>query len=270
MTASILDRPKIASRAEWLLARKALLAKEKELTRARDEVSRQLRELPWVPVEKNYVFDGTGGKPTLSDLFAGRSQLIIYHFMFGPGWKEGCVGCSFLADHLAGVLTHLEHHDVSLVVVSRAPLAEIAPFKQRMGWTFPWVSSFGSDFNYDYHVSYTKEELARGKVYHNFEMNESPSEELSGISVFYKDAQERIFHTYSSYARGGDILLGTYNYLDLTPKGRNENGPRHNLTDWVRHHDRYQAGGYVDHSGRYQEEEKSGPCCHGESSVRLK
>jgi predicted dithiol-disulfide oxidoreductase (DUF899 family) len=270
MTTSTVDNPKIVTRAEWLLARKALLAKEKELTRSRDALSRQLRELPWVKVDKNYVFDGPGGKQSLSDLFAGHSQLIIYHFMFGPGWKEGCVGCSFLADHLAGVLTHIEHHDVSLVAVSRAPFTEIEPFKKRMGWNFPWVSSFRSDFNYDYHVSYTKEEIARGKVYYNFDMIESPSEELSGISVFYKDAQGEIFHTYSSYARGGDILLGAYSYLDFTPKGRNENGPNHNLTDWVRHHDRYGADGYVDNGGRYREEAKAGSCCHGEPTVALK
>jgi predicted dithiol-disulfide oxidoreductase (DUF899 family) len=270
MATSTVDNPKIVSRTEWLLARKALLAKEKELTRSRDALSRELRDLPWVKVEKSYTFDGPSGKQSLADLFAGRSQLIIYHFMFGPGWKEGCVGCSFLADHLAGVLTHIQHHDVSFVAVSRAPLAEITPFKQRMGWTFPWVSSSGSDFNYDYHVSYTKEELARGKVYYNFDMIESPSEELSGISVFYKDAQGEIFHTYSSYARAGDILLGAYSYLDLTPKGRNENGPNHNLTDWVRHHDRYGAGGYVDNGGRYREEAKTSSCCHGEQTVSLK
>jgi predicted dithiol-disulfide oxidoreductase (DUF899 family) len=265
MSSSTLEQAKVVSRPEWLAARKTLLAKEKEFTRLRDDLSRRRRELPWVKVDKSYVFDGPNGKETLSDLFEGRSQLIIYHFMFGLGWKEGCVGCSFLVDHLSGPLLHLPHHDVSLAVISHASLAEIEPFKQRMGWTFKWLSSAGSDFNYDYHVSFDKDDIARGKTYFNFEMQDIPSEELSGISVFYKDAGGDVFHTYSSYARGGDLLLGTYNYLDLTPKGRNETGPRHDLSDWVRHHDRYDAGGVVLPSGRYQAEQKSETCCHGEN-----
>jgi predicted dithiol-disulfide oxidoreductase (DUF899 family) len=263
MATSTIENQKVVSRAEWLAARKELLTKEKQLTRSRDEVSRQRRELPWVKVEKPYTFDGASGKQSLSDLFAGRSQLIIYHFMLGPGWGEGCVGCSFLADHMSGPLMHLPHHDVSLVVASRAPIAEIDAFKKRMGWNFPWVSSNGSDFNYDYHVSFDKEEIAKGKAYYNFEMQGIPSEELPGISVFYKDANGDIFHTYSSYARGGDLLLGTYNYLDLTPKGRNE--PNNNLGDWVRHHDRYGAGGTVLETGRYQAAQESDSCCHGEN-----
>ena len=262
MATSTLEPAKIVSRAEWLAARKALLAKEKELTRLRDDLSRQRRELPWVKIEKHYAFQGPDGQETLADLFDGRSQLIIYHFMFGPGWQEGCVGCSFLADHFDGPLLHLSHHDVSFAAVSRAPLAEIEPFKQRMGWNFKWVSSNGSDFNYDYHVSFPKEELSRGKVYYNFEMQDVPSEEISGISVFHKDERGDVFHTYSSYARGGDHLIGAYNFLDLTPKGRNETGPRHDLTDWVRHHDRYSVGGLVLPTGRYQPAEKSEPCCH--------
>jgi predicted dithiol-disulfide oxidoreductase (DUF899 family) len=252
----------VVSAEEWLTARKAHLEKEKELTRQRDELSRQLRELPWVRVEKNYVFDAPEGKQTLADLFDGRSQLIVQHFMFGPGWKEGCVGCSFLSDHMDGALPHLEHHDVTFVAVSRAPLQEIEPFKNRMGWRFKWVSSYGSDFNYDYHVSFTADEIAKGKVYYSFEMSDFQSEEMSGRSVFYKDAAGDVFHTYSSYARGGDILLNTYNYLDLTPKGRNENGPRHDLSDWVRHHDKYEAGGFVDPTGRYVAPKvENSPCC---------
>ena len=229
----------IVTREEWLVARKQYLSKEKEFTRLRDELSRQRRELPWVRVEKRYVFEGPNGKETLADLFDGRSQLIVDHFMLGPGWKEGCVGCSFGADHIGGALVHLEHHDVTLVVVSRAPLPEIEAFKKRMGWRFKWVSSYGSDFNYDYHVSFPKDDIAKGRVYYNYEMRDFQSEELSGRSVFYKDEAGEIFHTYSSYARGGDHLLGAYNYLDLTPKGRNES---RGMMDWVRHHDKYGAG----------------------------
>ena len=227
----------VVSREQWLAARKALLAQEKELTRQRDTVSRQRRDLPWVRVEENYVFEGAQGKQTLADLFAGRSQLIVYHFMLGPGWKEGCDGCSFLADHIDGALPHLEHHDVSLVVISRAPLREIETFKTRMGWRFPWVSSFGSDFNLDLHVSFTRESMASGAVFYNYRRRESQTEgEAPGISVFFKDAGGVIYHTYSTYARGGDLLLGAYNYLDLTPKGRNEASPM----DWVKLHDRYE------------------------------
>jgi predicted dithiol-disulfide oxidoreductase (DUF899 family) len=243
---------KVVSREEWLEARKAHLAKEKELTQLRDQLSAELRNLPWVKVEKNYVFDGPNGKETLADLFGGRSQLIVYHFMLGPGWKEGCVGCSFLSDHIDGALVHLEHHDVTYVAVSRAPLPEINAFKQRMGWRFKWVSSYNSDFNYDFHVSFTKDEIARGEVYYNYDLRPFQSEEMSGRSVFYKDANGGIFHTYSSYARGGDMFLGTYVLLDITPKGRNETGPNHDLSDWVRHHDRYGKGGFVDPTGRYQ------------------
>ncbi len=227
---------RIVSRDEWLTVRKQHLRREKEFTRLRDQLSAERRELPWVKVEKNYVFDGPDGKETLGDLFDGRSQLIAYHFMFGPGWKEGCSGCSYLADHIDGANMHLENHDVSLVVVSRAPRSEFEAFKKRMGWRFKWVSSFGSDFNSDYQVSFTKDDLAKGKTYYNYELRESQDEgEAPGISVFYKDAARDIFHTYSSYARGGDLLIGAYNYLDLTPLGRNEAG----TMDWVRHHDRY-------------------------------
>jgi predicted dithiol-disulfide oxidoreductase (DUF899 family) len=239
MTEKTIELPKLVSRDEWLTARKELLKQEKELTRQRDALTAKRRELPWVRVEKEYVFDTPKGKQTLADLFDGRSQLVVNHFMLGPGWKEGCVGCSFGADHIEGALVHLEHHDVTVVVVSRAPLHEIEAYKKRMGWRFNWVSSYDSDFNYDYHVSFTKEDMTKGRVYYNFEMTEALIEELPGLSVFYKDAAGDIFHTYSSYARGAEELLGTYMVLDLTPKGRNETGPNHNLMDWVRRHDEY-------------------------------
>jgi predicted dithiol-disulfide oxidoreductase (DUF899 family) len=255
---------RIVSQDEWLAARRQHLIREKEFTRLRDQLSAERRELPWVKVEKNYLFDGPKGKETLADLFDGRSQLIVKHFMYGPGWKEGCVGCSFEVDHVEGALAHLEHHDVTHVAVSRAPLAEIGAFKQRMGWRLKWVSSFGSDFNYDYHVSFTQDEIAKGEVYYNYETQKFQSEEMSGRSVFYKDENGDIFHTYSSYARGGDMFLGTYVLLDITPKGRNETGPNHNLTDWVRHHDRYNTGGLVDPTGRYVS--AGGSCCDAEES----
>ena len=241
---------RIVSRDEWLTARKAHLAKEKELTRLRDQLSAERRELPWVKVEKPYVFEGPQGKLTLADLFDGRSQLIVKHFMFGPDWEEGCVGCSFEVDHVGGALMHLEHHDVSYALVSRAPLAKIEAFKNRMGWRVKWVSSYGNDFNYDFHVSFRPEEIGKGEVYYNYEMRKFQSDEMSGRSVFYKDPAGDIFHTYSSFARGGEPFLGTYSYLDITPKGRDEtiNG---NLTDWVRHHDRYDDRGFVDPTGRY-------------------
>jgi predicted dithiol-disulfide oxidoreductase (DUF899 family) len=254
MTTAI-ENPKVVSRAEWLAERKELLAEEKKLTRMRDALAQKRLELPWVKVDKEYSFDTPQGKKTLADLFQDRSQLIVYHFMFGPGWGEGCVGCSFYSDHVDGALQHLEQHDVSYVAVSRAPLAEIEPFKKRMGWKFNWVSSFGSDFNYDYHVSFSKEDTAKGKLYYNFSMQDVSSEELPGTSVFYKDENGDIFHTYSQYARGGEGAIGTYQFLDIAPKGRNETG-RGNLGDWVRHHDRYNSGGFVQPDGRYQSEEK--------------
>ena len=233
-----MEQHKIVSREDWLVARKAHLAKEKELTRARDELSRQRRELPWVKVDKAYAFDGPNGRETLAELFAGCSQLIVYHFMFGPGWKEGCHGCSFVADHIDGANLHLAHRDVSVVVVSRAPRGEFDAFKKRMGWRFKWVSSHDSDFNHDYHVSANVDEIAAGERYYNYEISEGTGGEMPGISVFYKNADGDIFHTYSSYARGLDILLGAHNYLDLTPQGRNETG----TMDWVRHHDKYGDG----------------------------
>ena len=230
---------KIAPPADWLAARKQLLAKEKNFTHLRDEVSRLRRELPWEKVEKNYLFDGPKGKQTLADLFDGRSQLIIYHFMLGPGWKEGCPSCSFLADNFDGARIHMAQRDVTLAVVSRATFPEIETFQRRMGWRFPWYSSNGSDFNYDYKVSFTKDDLAEGKRPYNFGTMDFPADEGPGLSVFYKDEQGRIFHTYSTYARGLDILLTAYNFIDMTPKGRDEEGMVPHAMAWVRHHDRY-------------------------------
>jgi predicted dithiol-disulfide oxidoreductase (DUF899 family) len=247
---NISDHP-IVSREEWVKARKGLLEKEKEFTRLRDQLNAESRELPWVRVEKTYVFDGPNGKETLSDLFAGRSQLIVNHFMLGPGWNEGCVGCSFGADHNDGIIVHLEHHDVTFVAISRAPRPEIEAFKKRMGWRFKWLSSFGSDFNYDYHVSFTPDEIRKGQVYYNYDMREFQVEELAGTSMFYKDENGDIFHTYSAFARGSEMLGGVYGYLDHLPKGRNETGPNHDLSDWVRHHDRYGDAGLVEPTGRY-------------------
>ena len=233
---------KVVSPEEWLAARKALLAKEKEFTHARDRLSAERRALPWVKVEKRYAFDGPDGKQTLADLFDGRSQLIVYHFMLGPGWVEGCKSCSFLADHIDGATVHLAHRDVTLVVVSRAPLAEIEAFKRRMGWRFKWVSSYGSDFNRDYHVSFSPDDMVDGKVCYNYERQEFGSEEMPGASVFYRDATGAVFHTYSAYARGLDMLVGAYNYLDLAPKGRDEDALDFTMA-WVRHHDRYDDEG---------------------------
>jgi predicted dithiol-disulfide oxidoreductase (DUF899 family) len=253
----------VVSHTEWLAARKEHLAKEKEFTRLRDDLSRQRRQLPWEKVEKQYAFDGPKGKESLADLFDGRSQLVVYHFMLGPGWSAGCPSCSFISDHFDGFTIHLANRDVTLAVVSRAPLAEIEAFKKRMGWRFKWVSSFGSDFNYDYHVSFTEEERAKGKVNYNYDLVEFPSEEGPGLSVFSKNA-DGIFHTYSSYARGLDILVGAYNFLDLVPKGRDEEGLAHTMA-WVRHHDKYSQGYFVDPTQPYMQPTKvEGGCCSGE------
>jgi predicted dithiol-disulfide oxidoreductase (DUF899 family) len=235
---------KVVSNQEWLAARKEFLKKEKEFTHLRDELSRLRRELPWEKVEKEYVFEGPNGRETLADLFDGRNQLVIYHFMLGPGWKEGCPSCSYLSDAFDPAAVHIAQRDTTLVVVSRATVPEIEAFKKRMGWRFHWVSSFGSDFNYDYQVSQSKEEAASGKAYYNYELGEFPSEERPGLSVFYNNNGE-IFHTYSAYARGLDILVPTYNFLDLTPKGRDEDALPHPMA-WVRHHDRYNDGKLID------------------------
>jgi predicted dithiol-disulfide oxidoreductase (DUF899 family) len=227
----------VVSQDQWLAARKEFLRKEKEFTRARDRLSVERRELPWVRVERPYAFETPDGTRTLADLFDGRSQLIVYHFMLGPGWEEGCPSCSLLADHFDGAAVHLAQRDATLTAVSRAPFARIEAFKQRMGWRFPWVSSHGSDFNFDYHVSFTEEERAKGEVSYNYAPR-AVGEENPGTSVFYKDEQGGIFHTYSSYGRGLDMLIGAYNWLDLVPKGRDEDGLAFTMA-WVRHHDRY-------------------------------
>jgi len=232
-----MSQPRIVSRDEWLAARKQHLSKEKELTHLRDRLSAERRDLPWVKVDKAYVFEGPKGKETLGDLFDGRSQLVVYHFMFGPGWEQGCPSCSWAADNIDGNVVHLNARDVSLAVVSRAPLPQIEAFKKRMGWRFKWVSSNGTEFNYDYHVSFTKEEMAKGNAHYNFGPNGFPSEEAPGVSVFYKNGKGEIFHTYSSYARGAESLLGGYYFLDIVPKGRDEEKPW--TMSWVRHHDRY-------------------------------
>lgn len=230
------DHP-VVSRAEWLTARKALLAKEKDFTRLRDELGRRRRELPWVKVDEPYVFDGPRGKETLADLFENRSQLVVYHFMFNPEADEGCKHCSFWADNFNGIGVHLEHRDVTFVAISRAPLIKIEPFKRRMGWSFKWVSSFHNDFNHDYHVSFTPAEVQHGAVYNYSETQVMPDRE--GVSVFYKDEHGNVFHTYSCYARGIDMLNCAYHYLDLVPKGRDEDGLTFTQA-WVQYHDRYQ------------------------------
>jgi predicted dithiol-disulfide oxidoreductase (DUF899 family) len=238
----------VVSREEWLIARKELLRKEKAFTKLRDQLTAERRALPWVKVETNYVFEGPDGKLTLADLFDGRSQLIVKHFMFGPDWSEGCVGCSFEMDQVQGALIHIKHHDVAYAAVSRAPIAKIETFRKRMGWPITWVSSYDNEFNFDFHVSFRPHEIASGKVYYNYDERQAVSDEMSGRSVFYKDATGQIFHTYSSFARGGEPFLGSYAFLDITPNGRNEtiNG---NLTDWVRHHDRYDGAGPLCHAG---------------------
>jgi predicted dithiol-disulfide oxidoreductase (DUF899 family) len=233
------NQPDIVSEAEWLVARKDLLAREKEFTRQRDALSAARRQLPWVKVEKNYVFEGPNGEETLADLFEGRSQLIVYHFMLGPGWEEGCKSCSYLADHFDGANWHLPHRDVALVVISRAPLDEIRKYQKRMGWRFKWLSSYGNDFNFDYHVSASEEDKAKDKMYYNYRNAELISDELPGLSVFYKNEDGDVFHTYSTYARGLDIIVGTYNFLDLVPKGRDEDPD--STMEWVRRHDEYDS-----------------------------
>jgi predicted dithiol-disulfide oxidoreductase (DUF899 family) len=244
----------IATRDEWIAARKQLLIKEKEHTGARDELNRQRRELPWVRVEKEYVFDASTCKVTLAELFDGRSQLFVKHFMMGPGATHQCVGCSLEVDHVDGVLEHLRNQDVTYTAVARAPIEEIEAVRERMGWRFPWVSSYHSDFNYDFNVSFTAEQVASGHAFYNFERAPEWAagvEDLSGDSVFYKDESGQIFHTYSTYGRGGEEFLGVYRYLDVMPKGRSENGPYHSLGDWARPRNMYGKGGIVEGNGRY-------------------
>ncbi|MBV8970105.1 MAG: DUF899 domain-containing protein [Verrucomicrobia bacterium] len=230
----------MVSEDEWVRARKQLLTQEKEFTRLRDQLSQQRRELPWVKVEKNYVFDGPRGKETLADLFAGRSQLVVYHFMFAP--EEGeqpCRACSFWADSFNPIGVHLNHRDVTMVAISRAPSEKLEAFKLRMGWNFKWVSSGSNDFNYDYHVSFTPEEV-KSEAEYNYAKRMPDSADQPGVSVFYQDGKGNIFHTYSVYARGIDILNTAYNYLDLVPKGRDEDGFDWPMA-WLRYHDKYES-----------------------------
>lgn len=230
---------KVVSREQWLEARRAHLAREKEFTSLRDELSRERRALPWVKVEKEYVFEDPDGKLTLSELFEGKSQLIVYHFMYGPEWDEGCPSCSFWADNFNGIVVHLNHRDINLVAVSRAGIDQLEAYRQRMGWSFRWVSSFGSDFNWDYHVSFTKEEMEKGEMVVNFGVGSFPSDEAPGISVFYRDESGEIFHTYSCYLRGLDMLNGAYHYMDLTPRGRDEDDLPYTMA-WLRRSDEYE------------------------------
>ena len=230
---------KVVSPKAWLAARKRLLVKEKKFSKLRDLLNRQRRELPWVNVEKAYVFDGPDGRKTLAELFDGKSQLIVYHFMFGPGWGEGCPHCSFWADHYDSVNVHLGQRDTALAVISRAPWREIEPFKKRMGWRFQWLSSNENDFNFDYFVSFKPEAVKSRKAVYNYAKLDMDIDEREGVSAFFKDKNGDIYHTYSSYARGIDLMNTTYNFLDLTAKGRDENpdAPQ----DWVRYHDKYRS-----------------------------
>jgi predicted dithiol-disulfide oxidoreductase (DUF899 family) len=233
-------RHPVVTTDRWLAERRKLLAREKALTRLQDQVARERRALPWVPMDDVYVFDAPEGRRTLAQLFEGRRQLIVQHFMLGPGWAQGCPSCSFMADHVDGMKVHLEHRDVTFVAVSRAPLAEIERFQARMGWRFKWVSSHGTAFNDDFHVSFTPEQAARGSVFYNFSEGPPRGEEAPGLSVFFRDDDGAVFHTYSAYGRGVEVMMGTYNLLDLVPKGRDERDVPYKM-EWVRHHDRYEA-----------------------------
>ncbi|HXM82370.1 MAG TPA: DUF899 domain-containing protein [Burkholderiales bacterium] len=230
------QRHKVVSSDEWIKARRKLLAKEKEFTRLRDKLSRQRRDLPWEAVKKEYVFEGPNGKQTLPGLFDGRSQLVVYHFMFHPDWDAGCPHCSRWADSFNGAIVHLNHRDVTLIAMSRAPYAKLAAYEKRMGWSFKWVSSFGTDFNFDYHVSFTPQEMAKRKAFYNFTLQNPDAPEREGVSVFYQDAKGKVFRTYSTFARGIDMMNVDYQYLDLAPKGRDESGRG---PFWVRRHDEY-------------------------------
>jgi len=232
----MLARHKVVSSKKWIAARKKLLAKEKAFTRLRDKLSKARRELPWEAVTREYVFEGPSGKETLRDLFDVHSQLVVYHFMFSPDWNAGCPHCSRWADNFNGVIVHLNQRDVTMIAVSRAPYAKLSAYQQRMGWHFKWVSSFETDFNFDFHVSFTPEEMKAKKAFYNFALQDPGPSEREGVSVFYKDPKGRVFRTYSTYARGIDMLNVDYQYLDLVPKGRDEGGRG---PFWVRRHDEY-------------------------------
>lgn len=234
------EKPSPATPEQALAARLELLREEKELLRRQDQLAAKRRTLPWVKIEKDYTFDSPAGRVRLADLFQGRSQLVIQHFMLGPGWEQGCKSCSFMMDHFNAAAVHLPARDTAFAAVSHAPLAEILPFKKRMGWNVNWVSAHGSDFNRDFHVSFTPEEMAAGDVYYNYGMRPFPQEEAPGVSVFARGADGMIYHTYSTYGRGVEFIMGTYHILDLTPKGRDEETMEYGM-EWLRHHDRYPA-----------------------------
>jgi predicted dithiol-disulfide oxidoreductase (DUF899 family) len=233
------ENHEVVSKDKWLEARKRLLEKEKEFTRLRDQLSRQRRDLPWQAVPKEYAFEGPKGKETLAALFDGSSQLIVYHFMFDPDWAAGCKSCSFWADNFNGIDIHLKHRDISFIAISRAPWAKLEPYKKRMGWSFKWVSSFGTTFNYDYGASFTPEEVANKSAFYNYARQNPGDTDVVGISVFYKDTGGSLFHTYSCYSRGVDMMNGAYHYMDLTPKGRDEADQKPGPQAWVRRHDEY-------------------------------
>jgi len=243
----------------WLAARLSLLTREKEMTRLRDQIARERRALPWVHVKKQYVFDTLDGPRSLAELFDGRHQLLVQHFMLGPDWEQGCPSCSFMSDHLGGMELHLAHRDTTLLAVSRAPIEQIERFRRRMGWSFPWVSAFRSDFNQDFGVSFTPQQVASGAVPYNYGVRAFPNDEAPGVSVFYKDDVGSVFHTYSTYGRGVEVMMGTYDLLDITPKGRDEHNPNYPM-DWIRHHDRYEPAAKKE-TGHAAE----GGCCHAQA-----
>jgi predicted dithiol-disulfide oxidoreductase (DUF899 family) len=251
-------RHSVVSNERWLAERKTLLAREKELLRLHDQIAQERRALPWVRIDKDYTFDTTEGRRMLADLFEGRRQLLVQHFMFGPGWEQGCPSCSFMADHTDGMNVHLAQRDITLLAVSRAPLVEIERFRLRMGWQFKWVSSYGSDFNHDFGVSFAPQELANGEVNYNFAMRSFPVEEAPGISVFYRSDAGEVFHTYSTYGRGVEVMMGAYNLMDLTPQGRDERDVAYKM-EWVRHHDRYGPAPIASAAPA------AGSCCHAQA-----
>ncbi|MFL6700116.1 MAG: DUF899 domain-containing protein [Vitreoscilla sp.] len=230
----------VVSRDDWLVQRRELLEREKALTRQRDQIARDRRALPWVRVDKPYTFDTPAGRRTLAELFEGRRQLMVQHFMLAPGWEQGCKSCSFMADHLVGAQVHLEQRDLTVMLVSRAPLPEIERFRQRMGWDLRWASSHGSDFNLDFHVSFPSEARVGGEVDYNYRMTAFPKEEAPGISFFFKDDAGTVFHTYSTFGRGVEAMMMTYHLLDMAPRGRGEEQDAYGM-EWVRHHDRYES-----------------------------
>ncbi|WP_018912807.1 DUF899 domain-containing protein [Thiomonas sp. FB-6] len=244
-----MELQRTVTREQWLDARLDLLAAEKDLTRHGDRVARLRRELPWVEIDKTYVFEGPEGRVALGDLFGARRQLLVQHFMLGPDWEEGCKGCSYMADHVDGMLVHLAQRDTAFVAVSRAPYARIERFRRRMGWRFPWVSSHGSSFNYDFGVSFTPEQVAAGPLPYNYGEWPLSGEDWPGVSVLFRDEAGRVFHSYSTYGRGVEVMMGAYRMLDLTPLGRGEREDAPNKMEWVRHHD------------RYEDAPASRPCC---------